>query len=207
MINDLPDDFELDDQPRLARQDVPWARRNQDGAKWGPYFLNKGSYADRLVTDEQIIKSGCDTLGVEERAFAMMWDYHLNGNDDAVLGNILGQEIISRVKDDRDEILIQLTAQAVIQWLGTICGRCFVDEARRYAKQDMERLCSIREQEAAVTADLRRKKEEQHRIQKDIQEGIQKGVAKELLRREQEATAALEAAYSRFGALGNRSLE
>lgn len=46
MINDLPDDFELDDQPRLARQDVPWARRNQDGAKWGPYFLNKGSYDD-----------------------------------------------------------------------------------------------------------------------------------------------------------------
>jgi len=84
------------------------------------------------------------TRGVEERAFAAAWDFECNcRNDGGILSRLMTEEpIASLLRGQRDVWLAQLVAQAIIQWLGTNCGYCFIEEARKLAAADKKRLKS-----------------------------------------------------------------
>jgi hypothetical protein len=141
-----------------ANKLVPWKRRgfpsnpsyhqrdkNSYQNNWHNQFANTGVSPQRLFTDEFIIKSGCNHLGVEERAFALFWDYYNNGAmGSRPLCCLYHEEPIrSLLKDRDDQLLLELVAQTTIQWLGTNCGRCFIDEVRKYAKADEKRLLKL----------------------------------------------------------------
>jgi len=72
-----------------------------------------------------------------------------------VLGLILGDEPIKGlIRDEVDRYLVMLTAQAIVQWLGTNCGRAFVDEAQRVGDRDSERLKEEAEFLRKLSSDL-----------------------------------------------------
>lgn len=156
------DDFDLDGRLRLAVQQVPWKRKGTPGGwkdsyqhKWGPYFANTGVYPERLFSDQQILSFGCAHTGVEERAFAQMWDHYNNGRSGgAILSMILSDPKLHQYfKDDSDEILAQKVAQSVIQWLGTNIGRGFVDSARKFGEEEVQRLLKMLEGAARLEAE------------------------------------------------------
>lgn len=141
-------------QPRLpleyeyATDKVPWERKGHPGAvrvsgetEWGKDVPNIGISPERLLDDGAMAFQG-SFIGVYERAFAMLWDYNVNGRRGTdVLDLILGEEPIKGlIRDEVDRYLVMLTAQAIVQWLGTNCGRAFVDEAQRVGDRDCERL-------------------------------------------------------------------
>jgi hypothetical protein len=132
----------------FATDKVPWNRRGYLGSlatevpDWGNEYANTSVSVDRLHTDAEMISYVHGVAGLEERAFAAMWDFECNcRNRGGILDRILGEEpILSLMRDQRDAWLAQLIAQALMQWLGTNCGRCFVDEARKLADTDRKRI-------------------------------------------------------------------
>jgi len=80
-------------------------------------------------------------LSVAERAFAHLWDFEHNGSDSGILFHILAEEPVCRlIRDEHDRYLCQLVAQSVVQWLGTNCGRGFIQRAEDIAKNDQKRI-------------------------------------------------------------------
>ncbi len=130
----------------FAKEDVPWSRKGYLGSlstdlpKWGKEYANVSVCRDRLLTDAQMREF--PTRGVEERAFAAAWDFECNcRSSGGILSLLMSEEpIVSLLRDQRDVWLVQLVAQAIIQWLGTNCGHCFVEEARKLAETDSKRL-------------------------------------------------------------------
>ena len=136
----------------LVRDTVPWKRcghplwrrtsPDKGEYKWGREVANVGIFPERLFTDEYI--TGVwkhHSVGVEERAFAEMWDYDNNGcgGTSKVISIVNAEPISSMIKSPDDWKLVQLVAQTIVQWLGTNCGSCFVDEARKLAQFDKDR--------------------------------------------------------------------
>ncbi|MBD3406157.1 MAG: hypothetical protein GF411_08535 [Candidatus Lokiarchaeota archaeon] len=133
-------DFEMQN----AKNDVPWMRS-------GSPFSNKYSYGwgnsivnivkrHRIKSDEQLVEQAKTYLPppmqvIEERSFAEMWDYYCNGSHIKIL-----DYIFSDIEDIKGRFTLQeryfaeCVAQSLIQWLGTTCGSCFVDECRRLTK-------------------------------------------------------------------------
>jgi hypothetical protein len=148
MTDEEPDDFELDDRLRLARQNVPWHRSGYphrygswpEYEKWGPYNLNIGVAADRLK-DDKWLKEHCDAdmaRGfLRERAFAELWDFRTNHDYDDFLASLLGTW---QYPDEHTRILMQQAVQAVVQWLGTNCGQGFLEEAKNLCVASLESL-------------------------------------------------------------------
>jgi len=138
---------ELPMKLEFSTDKVPWNRHGYPGSlatefpEWGNDYANMSVHSDRLYTDSEMLNSVYGT-GVEERAFAASWDFECNcRNQGGILSRILGEEpIVSLMRDMRDTWLAQLIAQALMQWLGTNCGRSFVDEARKLADTDRKRL-------------------------------------------------------------------
>ena len=184
----------------------------QSGWKWVDKYCNIGSAPHRLYTDEFIIKTGCAHHGVEERMFAMYWDFENNGGScSRPLECLYSDERIQKlVKDDEDQILLEMVAQTTIQWLGTNCGSAFINEVRRLAKKDSERLLaridpkaleraiederksqpvnqwhvdSLREQHVRELKELKEKHERELR---EFEESIQRQVNEGMERRKQE---------------------
>jgi len=133
---------------------VPWKRSGAPGypnhypdISWKSGeegVANTGGAPDRLLTDEEIVKTGC-TNGVAERTFAMLWDYENNGACGDPSINLLyrDERIRPLIKDDEDRCLMERTAQTVIQWLGTNCGKAFINRAERLSKEEVARLQNI----------------------------------------------------------------
>lgn len=142
-----------------------WQEKLQYREKWKNDFVNVGICPDRLFTDEKIINSGWPNLGVEERTFAMMWDYHNN----YCLGTrpyihiLLEDPIKSLLKNEEDIKLMELTAQSIIQWLGTNVGSCFIDETRKISREETKRLKKIIDPKG-FEYDEKREKEYEHII-------------------------------------------
>lgn len=194
MTDEEPDDFELDDKMRLARQNVPWRRSGYPGSahldddrtKWGPYVLNIGiaPWCDRLKDDEWLKKIADSSMArsyLKERAFAEIWDYENNSGTASwrgkggLLDAIIGVEVLQQIRlDDKTRHLMELTAQAVIQWLGTNCGQAFIHEAGRVCDNNLERLYPEdaerkREQEVAWRArDKQRVEQEAVNKEKEV---------------------------------------
>jgi hypothetical protein len=132
----------------FATDKVPWNRRGYPGTlateipEWGKEYANTSVHPDRLYTDAEMISNNMGNAGVEERAFAAMWDFECNcRNRGGILDRILGEEpILSLMRDQRDIWLAQLIAQALMQWLGTNCGLSFINESQRLAESDKKRL-------------------------------------------------------------------
>ena len=132
----------------FATDKVPWNRRGYPGTlateipEWGKEYANMSVHPDRLYTDAELISNNMGNVGVEERAFAAMWDFECNcRNRGGILDRILGEEpILSLMRDQRDIWLAQLIAQALMQWLGTNCGLSFINESQRLAESDKKRL-------------------------------------------------------------------
>ena len=138
---------ELPMKLEFSTDKVPWNRHGYPGSlatefpEWGNDYANMSVHPHRLYTDAEMLNSVYG-MGVEERAFAAMWDFECNcRNRGGILSRILGEEpIVSLMRDMRDVWQAQLIAQALMQWLGTNCGRSFVDEARKLADTDRKRL-------------------------------------------------------------------
>jgi len=132
----------------FATDKVPWNRQGYPGTlatefpKWGNEYANMSVHPDRLYTDAEMINNNMGNAGVEERAFAAMWDFECNCQyRGGIIDIILREEpILSLLRDQRDIWLAQLIAQALMQWLGTNCGRSFVNEARQLADTDRKRI-------------------------------------------------------------------
>ena len=147
-------DYELDDRSRRAREDVPWTRCGVPGyhnggrgtRKWGPYLLNLGADKDRLYSDDQLVEfaSGPGGAGrvpagmAEERCFAELWDYESNENGKSILYTLLEDRGVKL--SDKEQEVAELVAATMMQWLGTNCGRCFVDRARNNGRALVEHL-------------------------------------------------------------------
>ncbi len=155
--NDDPDDFDLDQEPRFAKQKVPWIRAGCAGYdgnpssfagykphKWGHRYLNIGPCRERIRSDAQMVedqrKHGF-SFGLEERTYAMLWDYQNNGQSSPVLSYWLNYpEVRELIKDDDDCKLAQMIAQCFAQWLGTNCGNGFLHTASVLIKDEKERI-------------------------------------------------------------------
>jgi len=132
----------------FATDKVPWNRQGFPGSlatefpKWGKEYANMSVHPDRLYTDAEMINDNMGNAGVEERAFAAMWDFECNCQyRGGIIDIILREEpILSLLRDQRDIWLAQLIAQALMQWLGTNCGRSFVNAARDLADTDRKRI-------------------------------------------------------------------
>ena len=133
-----------------AREDVPWLRagscysirENRGGHPWGKHVLNTGADRNRLKSDEFIIDEAHNSgkagrTYVEERAFAEMWDAR-NNHESSIFYLLLGE--YGRNLTPRERYFVELGAATVVQWLGTNVGSGFVDEARRLATREAERL-------------------------------------------------------------------
>jgi hypothetical protein len=133
---------EFDLEYEFASNEVPWKRRgcpgnHVDGAKWDDRVDNVGAYQNRLPSDDMMAGWTIDPgSGVfEERAFAELWDYNNNGRSSNISKHIIfDNKEMPKLVGHKNERVCQKVAQIVIQWLGTNCGSCFVDEARRLGK-------------------------------------------------------------------------
>lgn len=141
-----------------ASNDVPWERCGNPFSvdkkgKWENNYVNIGAYKNRLFSDEQIINNlrnnynlyfgSSFLLGfINERSFAKMWDYYINGSYNSnIVNHLLGDPILKEfLKNNEYRYFAELVMQSVIQWLGTNCGSCFIDEAKKLAKVDSEKL-------------------------------------------------------------------
>jgi hypothetical protein len=185
--NDDPDDFELDQEPRFAKQNVPWIRAGCAGYdghpssfagykphKWGYKYLNIGPCRERLRTDKQMVedhKNHGFSFGLEERAYAMLWDYENNGQSSPILSYWLNYpEIQALIKDGDDAKLAEMVAQCFAQWLGTNCGGSFLHSAEALIKKEKERI--------KILVDPIKAKEE-----KDKEEKFQKTIDEQRLER------------------------
>ena len=130
-----------------ATDDVPWERKGcvgfspKDSPEWGKSVPNTSISKHRLVDDTVLIERSFAS-DVYERSFAMLWDYEVNaGHGKTILDLLLEEEPIrGLIRDEVDKLIVMLSAQAVIQWLGTNCGHAFIEEARRIAEKDKERI-------------------------------------------------------------------
>jgi alpha-galactosidase/6-phospho-beta-glucosidase family protein len=98
---------------------------------------------------------------VEERAFALFWDYYNNGRcgGGPYLNTVLMCENVkSLIKDKDDQLLVEMAVQAAIQWLGTNVGSCFVNEVRAYAKKDKKRLLKMMDEKKYLQEEEHEKK-------------------------------------------------
>lgn len=136
-----------------ATDDVPWERRGYPGSvrtpentdrKWKKDVANAGVCKNRLFSDTDMITT--HAFGVEERAFAHLWDFEHNGDtNNGILFLIMSEEPVrGLLRDEHDRWLCQLVAQAIVQWLGTNCGRSFIQRAEDMAKADQKRIDSDR---------------------------------------------------------------
>jgi len=133
-----------------ATDKVPWSRKGhphfnpRNEKAWSKKIPNTGISKERLIDDDTLLKHPHGgRLGLEERAFAMLWDYRNNGDcsSTTVLDLLLSEEPIrGLIRDEIDRYLVMATAQSIIQWLGTNCGASFIDEARQIAGEDEKRL-------------------------------------------------------------------
>jgi hypothetical protein len=167
---------------------------DDDRTKWGPYVLNIGiaPWCDRLKDDEWLKKIADPSMArsyLRERAFAELWDYENNGDRDCLLDKIIGVEVLQKIRlDDKTRHLMELTAQVVVQWLGTNCGQSFIHEAGRVCDNNLEWLYPedaerTREQEVA------RRARDKQRVEQDKQRVEQEAINKEKERIVSEAHA------------------
>jgi len=129
-----------------AEEDVPWRRSGHpgsalspEGRPWRKSFANTGALKGRLYNDVHMLSS---EVGIEERAFACFWDYWQNGQPtNGIMDYILKEEPLgSLIRDERDRWMCMLVAQTVMQWLGTNCGRAFLEGVKGVVTADRARI-------------------------------------------------------------------
>ncbi len=191
---DYDDSFYLDERIHLAVDNVPWDRkghphwRREDSleGKWGNQVANTSpKYKRRLYSDEWAIEHKVSPSSfIEERIFAMFWDYENNGRTNPSLYQIIDDpEISGRINSINDMKLVEYTAQSVIQWLGTNCGSCFIDEVRKHAKEHGEKLDKKihpekYERMREIEREEKMKKEDEKYRNKMMLRGLKKGAKK-----------------------------